>query len=352
VWRPEARASKITILAGVTAVTLGIHYGWLVEPLFGHVHWIHAIHGRLCYIPIVISAAWFGLRGGLIAAATISLLLTPYILGTALDSHQLADELTEIVFYFAIAILAGALIDRELSARKRAEDARLQLERSQKLSLVGQIAAGMAHEIKNPLASIKGAVEILGDESTSASEKHEFRQIVIKEIKRIDRSVTNFLEFARPAKTEPRRFNLSDAVRDAVRQMSAQAKKQGITIVEDVEGPLHVNGDQEKIHQVLLNLIINAIDASDPENSIDVGLRADQAAGSVVLTVRDSGAGLPAQQAERAFEPFFSSKPSGTGLGLAVAKSIVERHGGTIAIAPGKGGGALATVTLPLSEEE
>jgi two-component system sensor histidine kinase HydH len=352
VWRPEARASKITILAAVTAVTLGIHYEWLVEPFFGHVHWVHAIHGRLCYIPIVISAAWFGLRGGLVAAATISLLLTPYIVGTALDSHQLADELTEIVFYFAIAVLTGALIDRELRARKRAEDARLQLERSQKLSLVGQIAAGMAHEIKNPLASIKGAVEILGDESTSASEEHEFRQIVIKEIKRIDRSLTDFLEFARPAKTEPRRFNLSDAVRDAVRQMNAQAKKRGVTINEDIESAVHINGDREKIHQVLLNLMINAMEASSPESSIGVGLEADPPAGRAVLTVRDTGAGLSALEAQRAFEPFFSSKPSGTGLGLAVAKSIVDRHGGRISVTPGDDGGALATVILPLSERE
>lgn len=351
-WKPEASASKIAVIAAVTAVTLGIHYGWLVEPFFGHVHWIHAIHGRLCYIPIVISAAWFGLRGGLVAAATISLLLMPYIFGTALDSHELADELTEIVFYFAIAVLAGALIDRELSSRKRAEDARLQLERSQKLSLVGQIAAGMAHEIKNPLASIKGAVEILGEESTSPVEKDEFRQIVIKEIKRINRSVTDFLEFARPAKTEAHRFDLSDAVRDAVRQMNAQAKKQRIAILEDVDGGVYVNGDREKMHQVLLNLMINAIEASDLESSIRVSLKRDPSGGRVVVTVEDSGSGISEQDAERLFEPFFSSKPSGTGLGLAVAKSIVERHGGRISLSPGSAGGARATVALPLSKSK
>jgi two-component system sensor histidine kinase HydH len=350
VWRPEAKASKVAVLVGVTAVTLGIHYGWLVEPFFGHVHWIHAIHGRLCYIPIVISAAWFGLRGGLIAATAISLLLLPYILGTALDSHQLADELTEIVFYFALAVLAGGLIDRELRARKRAEEARLQLERSQKFSLVGQIAAGMAHEIKNPLASIKGAIEILGDESTSAEEKQEFHQIVIKEIRRINRSVSDFLEFARPSRTELERFDLSEAVGDAVRQMNAQAKKQGIAILEEIEGRVYVSGDREKVHQVLLNLLINALEASKPESSVTVALKRDHAARRAVITVEDSGTGLAGDDAERAFEPFFSSKPSGTGLGLAVAKSIVERHGGDIALEPAAGGGARATVVLPLSE--
>ena len=160
-WEPEKKTTKFYILGGVIALTLGVHYGWIFQPLFGHVHWLHAIHGRFCYIPIVIAAAWFGLRGGLLTALFISVAILPYIFTSDLGAHDLADELAEIVFYFAIALLAGGLITREFRTRKKAEEIRLQLERSHKMSLVGQIAAGMAHEIKNPLASIKGAVEIL-----------------------------------------------------------------------------------------------------------------------------------------------------------------------------------------------
>ena len=132
-WQPEHKSTKVGILMGIIALTLGIHYGWLIEPIFGHIHWVHAIHGRFCYIPIVIAAIWFGTRGGFLVAAIISILVMPYIIGANLEAHSLADEFTEIVFYFAIALLSGALIDRELRARKRAQDARLQLERSQKL---------------------------------------------------------------------------------------------------------------------------------------------------------------------------------------------------------------------------
>lgn len=348
----EKKVMKAGILAGVVALTLGIHYGWLIEPFFGHVHWLHAIHGRFCYIPIVVASVWFGLRGGLVVAAVISALLMPYLLDSGLDSQQLADELTEIVFYFAIALLSGALVDRELRARKKTQEARLQLERSQKLSLVGQIAAGMAHEIKNPLASIKGAIEILGDESTPASEKKEFRGIVVKEIKRINRSVVDFLEFARPTETRPSRVHLSEVARGSIKQIETQAREHAITIIDDIDDGVYVIADEEKVHQVLLNLLINAIEASDTGKSVSVALKLRPGNKRAVVTVEDDGMGIPAADSDRVFEPFFSSKPTGSGLGLSIAKSIVERHGGVISIEGKSGGGARATVELPIRDEE
>ncbi len=185
-WTPESIRAKLLILAGATAITLAVHYGWLLEPLFGHVHWVHAIHGRLCYIPIVIAASWFGLRGGLYAAGVISVLVLPYVLTSVDDPHELASEAAEIVFYFAIAILIGVLVEREFTARRKQQEAQLQMERSQKLSLVGQLAAGVAHEIKNPLASIKGAADILTDDDTTRADREEFKEILQNEIRRID----------------------------------------------------------------------------------------------------------------------------------------------------------------------
>lgn len=351
-WKPRANISRIGILSGVIALTLGVHYGWLIEPFFGHVHWLHAIHGRFCYIPIVISAAWFGIRGGLIAAAVISVLLIPYLSTAGLEPQRLADELVEVVFYFGIGILSGALIDREMRARRRAQEARLQLERSQKLSLVGQIAAGMAHEIKNPLASIKGAVEILGDESTSEEDKREFRGIVIKEIKRINRSLMDFLEFARPSDADLSRIDISETIEAGVKQVERQAHDRGVIISKHIEGRIFVDGDEEKIHQVMLNLLINALEASDPGSTVHVRLAADGERGIALVTVDDHGPGIPESDKAKVFEPFFSSKPSGTGLGLAIAKSIVERHGGAISLEGKSDGGTVAAVELPLSRKE
>lgn len=347
-WEPEKQATKYYILGGVITFTLALHYGWIVQPIFGHIHWIHAVHGRFCYIPIVIAATWFGLRGGLYTALIISTAVLPYILTTGLETHALSDELTEIVFYFAIALLAGGLVQRELRSREKAEDMRLQLERSHKMSLVGQIAAGMAHEIKNPLASIKGAVEILCEDETSDQDKKEFEAIVLKEVRRINTSVGDFLEFARPSETTLAELNLADIVRSSLKQVQPQAMKRGIRIVSQVEDPVMVMGNEEKVHQVMLNLLLNAVDATPDASRIAVGLKS-QAADALIF-IEDSGAGIVESDISRVFEPFFTTKSTGTGLGLAIAKSIVERHNGHISLENVANSGARAEILLPLLE--
>jgi signal transduction histidine kinase len=298
----------------------------------------------------VIAAAWFGIGGGILAALTISVLVLPYVFGSDLGVHDLAVELVEIVFYFAIGTLAGALFQRELRARKKAENMRLQLERSQKMSLVGQIAAGMAHEIKNPLASIKGAVEILSDESTAVSERDEFRGIVFKEIRRVNNSLTDFLEFARPSETKLSQVDLSGLVRSCLTQVALQAQKNNVRLSGSIEESIVVQADAEKIHQVLLNLIINAIDASPTGDEVITALTRNESDRLVSLTVEDSGPGISKGDLARIFEPFFTTKSSGTGLGLAIAKNIVESHGGTIEIDNRLSGGVQAKVTLPLTQ--
>jgi two-component system sensor histidine kinase HydH len=344
---PQSRKVKFVALAAVTAVTLGVHYGWLVEPIFGHVHWLHAVHGRFCYIPIVMAAAWFGLRGGLLTATAISLLLIPYIVGVTAQTHDLAQELAEIVFYFAIAVLAGVLVEREHLTRREQQETQLHLERSQKLSLLGQIAAGVAHEIKNPLASIKGAADILTDDETSSAEREEFKGILRSEVRRIDAIVTEFLDFARPKDVRLRKLDLTEAVRASLRQIEAHAKRVGLSIETHLQDDVLVDGDPEKLHQMILNLMLNAIQASDEGGKISVVLESrDGRMG--VLTIADYGEGISASHMEHIFEPFFTTKGTGTGLGLAVVKDIADRHSGEIRIESVEGAGTKAIVSIPL----
>ena len=269
--------AKMLSIAGVIGLTVGIHYGWILEPIFGQSHWIYAIHGRFCYIPIVIAASFFGMRGGL-------------------------------------------------------------------------IAAGVAHEIKNPLASIKGGVEILCSDATSDDEREEFREIVTSEIRRIDGTVKEFLDFAKPRESRLEKINLTEVVAAAVRQLEGQVDKGGVTISQRADSTLTVSADREKIHQVVLNLLLNAIDASANGDTIDVTTRAtddDRAE----LIVRDYGKGIDPSEAERVFEPFYTRKPSGSGLGLAIVKSIVESHNGWVSLQAAPGGGAEFRVILPLIKE-
>lgn len=345
-WTPDGKNSKIAIVAGITTLTLAIHHGFIIEPIFGHVHWFHALHGRFCYIPIVVAAAWFGLRGGLLTAAVISAFVMPYIFQAQLQAHEFAGEIVEIVFYFFIAALVGALVEREFRARRKQQLAEIQVERSQKLSLVGQLAAGVAHEIKNPLASIKGAADILVDDRTSSDDKSEFRDILHAEVRRIDSTVSEFLTFARPRETKLEHMDISEIIRVCIRQMSTQSGKDGVSIESNIKRGLIVNGDAEKLHQMAMNLVLNAVQASQPGSEVKISLsKHDQLAR---LEISDSGAGMSQENMSHAFEPFYTTKASGSGLGLAIVKSIVDSHNGEIHLKSIVDEGTAVTVSIPL----
>ena len=338
---------KILIVAAIMAVTVAIHYGLILNQIFGPSHWIHALHGRFCYIPIVIAATWFGLRGGLFAASAVSILVLPIILGGHLSEHNVAQEWVEIIFYFAIALLTGGLIDRELRIRRKQEKTQLQLERSNKLSMVGQMAASVAHEIKNPLASIKGALEIIGDEVTSPEDRREFTETAVKEVRRIDGTISEFLEFARPRQGRFEKLDLSGTLRTSLKQVEMHASKAGLQLVNRIKDDVHINGDREKIHQVILNLLLNAIQASAAGSAIEIHLK-NGAAETAVMTIRDHGKGMTPEERARVFEPFYSTKPTGTGLGLPIVKGIVESHRGEISLDSAPGHGTTVTVAFPV----
>lgn len=336
---------KIIVLCAVVAMTIAIHYGWVFQPLFGHSDWVHALHRRFCYIPIVIGAAWFGLRGGLATATAIALLIIPYIY---LSDHA-ADpftEYTEIIFYYALAVLSGWLFDRELSTRRRHQQAQLELERAKRLSLVGQLAAGVAHEIKNPLASIQGAADIVCDPASSESDRKDFSDILKSEVKRIDSTVGEFLAFARPPKAVLARLDWSRSVETTIKQFQKQAEDRRLTLATQIESNTVVSADAAKLHQVLLNLLLNAAEATPEGGSIGVTLRSSDDH-RVELLVEDSGGGISADDQARIFEPFFTTKSRGSGLGLAVVKSIIDEHRGTIQVTSQLGRGTIITISLP-----
>jgi two-component system, NtrC family, sensor histidine kinase HydH len=339
---------KVVVLAIMTAITVAIHYGWILVPLFGHASWVHAIHSRLCYIPIVVAAAWFGLRGGLIVAATISLLIQPFILWSNNPHMEPSSEWVEIVFYFAIGGLIGLLVDRERRIRARQEETALQLERSQRLSMMGQMAASVAHEIKNPLASIKGAVEIINSPATSNDERREFEGIVASEIGRIDRTVREFLDFGRPREIALHRADLSATVTAAAKQMERQVNDKGLELITMIESDIIAQIDSESIHQLVLNLLLNAIEASDSGGTIEVRLERTSD-NSAIISVKDRGIGITKEELVRVFEPFYTSNSSGTGLGLAVAQSIVTKHNGKIEVDSELRQGTTFRVILPLA---
>jgi two-component system sensor histidine kinase HydH len=216
------------------------------------------------------------------------------------------------------------------------------------LSQMGQMAASVAHEIKNPLASIKGAVEIINSPATSADERREFEGIVTSEIGRIDRTVREFLDFGRPREMTLQRADLSAAVTSAAKQMEKQISDKGLELVTMIENDIIAEIDGESIHQLVLNLLLNAIEASDSGGTIEVRLE-QTSDNSAIISVQDRGKGMTKEEVARVFEPFYTSKSSGTGLGLAIAQSIVAKHAGEIEVDSVLRKGTTLRVVLPLT---
>jgi len=339
----------VLALAALTAATVSFHYGFLMPP---GAHVLHAIHGRLCYIPIILGAIWFGVRGGLATAVAISALTIPYTLRIQ-DHHTLIGEYTEMVFYVAIGLMTGVLIEREWRQRERRVALERELARSQRLSSLGQMAAGLAHEIRNPLGSIQGVAELLGDDAPAGSKKRELMDVLRKESKRLGSVVDDFLNFARPRPLALAPTEVRAVVNRAVSQMQIDASARAIHIETHVPADLpRVEADAEQLHQVLLNLLLNAIAASaDNERIVVTAARATRDSRPVVaITVEDRGAGIAADALPRVFDPFFTTRENGTGLGLSISHTIVTDHGGWIDIDSAPGRGCAVTVTLPAAK--
>lgn len=223
---------------------------------------------------------------------------------------------------------------------------RTQMSRAEHLSTLGELATGLAHEIRNPLAGIAGVVEIIARDLPPTSPARAVVKDVRHEISQINRIITDLLDTARPRLPQVRPADLNTTVEHSVMLARQQALSKPISI-EFFKNPglPDVPHDGDQIHQVLLNLLLNAIQAIDGPGIIKVEL--DEVGPHVAVRVTDSGRGIPADTLPDIFKPFYTTKGNGTGLGLSLAKRIVEEHQGTIEVISTVGKGTQMTVYLP-----
>lgn len=318
--------------------------------------------GRLQLIPVLLAGlllGWqYGLALGLVAVGSGILLSDGVDAGFVMGGMAAADA----VGVPLVGLLAGLVSDRY---RQRAREHRrlaeeLQkahaemhenfegMKRAERLFAVGQLSAGLAHEIRNPLASISGAAGILR-RSASTSEKHaELLEIIDKECQRLNGLLTNFLEFARPRTPQPRRTAV-DSVLDRVIKLASHAPgRRDITIRKELQsGVPDVMVDAEQLQQVLLNMVMNAIQASSEGDEVLLSIRLDQ--DRIWVDVRDQGSGVKPEHVDRLFDPFFTTKEQGTGLGLPVAHEIVRSIGGMLKVKHNEDCGMTFSVGLPVS---
>jgi signal transduction histidine kinase len=270
------------------------------------------------------------------AAGKLNEIVGPITLSARWGLHELEGVM------HTIAERIGAVIDRLQQSEREAR-------RAEHLAAVGQMAAGIAHELRNPLMPIKILVQSAADRRPDPGLDGRDLTVLEQEISRLERSIQMFLDFARPPRIEKRTFEVREILEQIIQLLEARAERQGVRIERRFpEEPLMLQADVGQVRQVVLNLLLNALDAVPGGGTIWLELRKDREFW-LVLSVADSGGGLPADLGEQIFEPFVSTKETGLGLGLSICKRIVEAHEGQINAANRSDGGAVFTVRLPCS---
>lgn len=222
--------------------------------------------------------------------------------------------------------------------------------RSNRLSVAGQMAAGIAHEVRNPLAAVRSMVQLVRSETAPVADRHRLLDNVVAEVDRVNRVLTGMMALGRPTAARDERSDLATVAADAVNFCQAYAKQHGQIIRAMLPESLWVQGDPYELRQVMVNLLLNACQASITGQTIVVdGASKSDVGGKpqVVVRIMDTGEGMPRHVLDRVFEPFFSTKQDGGGLGLSICRDAVQRHGGNITIASEPKVGTVVSVELP-----
>jgi two-component system sensor histidine kinase PilS (NtrC family) len=226
-----------------------------------------------------------------------------------------------------------------------------EIRRSMKWASVGELSASIAHELRNPLASLKASVEILREKRLTGEYADHLMEIALSEMDRLDNIVTDFLLYAKPQRMYKTSFDIHQSLNEVIMLLrSTETNNKNVTITSSLPGKLNITGDPEKLRQVFWNLGINAMDAISEDGTINIYTAKHENKISIVF--HDSGVGLAKEDIEKIFDPFYTTKEKGTGLGLSIAQRIAEEHNGKITVkSDGVGTGAIFSVDLPVTNE-
>ena len=348
---------------------------WLPIAVIGAVHyttpshdvWVHNVLRRLYYLPILVAAFHLGVRGGLLTAVAVSLTYAPHAflhLGHMAHSDPAGplDKALEVVLYNVVGLVAGYLAGQErrrrvqlLDALEEQERLQAQLVRAGRLSALGEVVAGIAHEIRNPLHSLKGTAEVVAPLIPTDSEERRMWDIHVSELERLERVADRFLSFSNPQPPQLDPLDLREVARRLVELVGADARKRGISLeLRCPDAPVRVRGDRDQLAQVALNVALNAVRAIGDRSGrirVTVFLSGTGNPPTPRLSIENDGPAIPPEQVEHLFDPFHTGHPDGTGLGLAIGSRIMESHGGAIEVA-NAGLGVTFTLLLPALSAE
>jgi len=388
IFGPERSAATVTILT-----SMGVFQ--IVEP---NVPYFFSLRGAavsfalklsLCYVlidltnrigssyywlllfPVMSAATTFGLLGTMISIFVASGLYLWFLVFVYLTpgSYIDAEGWKELALHL-IALPIVGFLTHQLAESKRVEARRYQITaeqlaaanenlqkaeaaatRSERLAALGQLSAGLAHELRNPLGTMKASAEMLLRSVPSDNEVAcEMAQFISSEVDRTDSLITRFLDFARPLALRSERMEIGQAIDQAVEEIDRHRPPFDVAIYKNYSPDIRpFRFDPELMQRVFYNLILNAIQASPPRGSVTIKTRPLN--GTVEIAIIDRGSGIARNQLENIFNPFFTTKAKGVGLGLAIVSKIVDQHGGKIAVESEAGSGSVFRVYLPTRED-
>jgi signal transduction histidine kinase len=349
-WPDRLRA--VAVLGGIAAISV-LHVltpGPATSADHMAAHGLHSALEGLYYIPLLLAGYWWGgwPAGlcGLLVSAVYGVHTEAQLGGVLLAANR--GRLLALFIFPAVALATGLLADRLRRETRSLLEAERQLRRAEMLAALGELSAGLAHEVRNPLAAIRGAADVLAAGVPKGSRDEEFARLLLSEVRRLDRVVSDFLLFARPGKPGEEFADPALCAKATFTLLRPQAEKAGVDL------RLHGGGidrlvrcPPESLRQVLLNLCLNALQAiGERPGAVTVRITEPER-GRVRIVVDDTGPGVPADQREAIFRPFHTTRERGTGLGLSVVAKVAAGCGGAVAVGEAEGGGARFTVDLP-----
>ena len=305
-----------------------------------NLHYYHVFFIELYFLPIVLAAFWFGLRGSLTTSLVITVCFAPFIFW---HWHNFSPDdfgrLLSVALYISSGIFIGLLREREITAQKR-------LLQAEGLAAIGKSLAAVAHDMKTPLVAIGGFTRQVLKKIEKNDPAHDKLTLVLKETVRMESMIKNMLDFSRPLEVQLFHGGLNEIVEDSIAIVDETARKKAVTVECILSRDLPpVAFDAFRMKQVIVNLAMNAVEAS-PEGE-KVIIRTSNATHELIIDVVDCGSGISLDHGTEVFDPFFTTKKEGTGLGLPIVQKIVEAHGGSLEVLDNSPIGTIFRVILP-----
>jgi signal transduction histidine kinase len=369
------------IIAGLVILVTVLHYS---TPTMKWQY--HLIFMQSYFIPIILGAFQFGIRGGLGTAIAVSFLYFPHIMlqwGGLVEGNLM--RFLQIVLFNVIGYLTGLKAQNEKEEKSRYQNTAEQLEKTlqkireqsvrieemedqlrqaDRLAVVGELSASLAHEVRNPLGSIRGIVDILKDELPTNKEMANFLNIMVQETERLNEVVENYLRFAGQKSSQVISFDIREIIKNTELLLANRARKNQITIKTRLpEKELPLTGVPGQLQQVLMNLALNSIQAMPDGGDLSVeverlgtksqdGEKASDSKNTneIRISISDNGKGISEPDIERIFKPFYTTRQDGTGLGLAIVKRIIDQNNWRIEVESEINRGSIFSIYIPIEE--